>query len=118
DLRTPLATITGAATAILEDRDRLDPRLRRELVESIRDEAERLNRLVHNLLGMTRLESGALMLRREWHPLEEVIGAALGRQAHRLGPRTVAVTIPADLPLVRIDDVLIEQLVENLLDNA
>jgi two-component system sensor histidine kinase KdpD len=118
DLRTPLATITGAATTILESESRLDQRTQHELLESIRDEADRLNRLVHNLLEMTRLESGALELRRDWHPLEEVIGAALGRLAKSLGAGRVTVSIPPDLPLVSIDDVLIEQVFVNLLDNA
>jgi two-component system sensor histidine kinase KdpD len=118
DLRTPLATITGAATTMLEGGPRFDDATRRDLLESIRDEAERLNRLVQNLLEMTRLESGALQLRREWHPLEEVIGAALGRLAKRIGGRPLAVTISEDLPLVPIDDVLIEQVLLNLLENA
>ena len=118
DLRTPLATITGAATTMLESGDRLDPATRQELLESVRDEAERLNRLVQNLLQMTRLESGALQLRRDWHPLEEVIGAALGRLARSLAQRRVTVTVPPDLPLVAMDDVLIEQVLVNLLDNA
>jgi two-component system sensor histidine kinase KdpD len=118
DLRTPLATITGAATTILESESRLDQRTQHELLESIRDEADRLNRLVHNLLEMTRLESGALELRRDWHPLEEVIGAALGQLAKSLGAGRVTVSIPPDLPLVSIDDVLIEQVFVNLLDNA
>jgi two-component system sensor histidine kinase KdpD len=118
DLRTPLATITGAATTILESGSRLDQRTQHELLESIRDEADRLNRLVHNLLEMTRLESGALELRRDWHPLEEVIGAALARLAKSLGAQRVTVSIPPDLPLVSMDDVLIEQVFVNLLDNA
>ena len=118
DLRTPLAAITGAATTMLEGGARLDPATRLELLESIRDEADRLNRLVQNLLEMTRLESGALRLRRDWHPLEEVVGAALGRLAKRLGARRVAVSLPPDLPLVAIDDVLIEQVLLNLLENA
>jgi two-component system sensor histidine kinase KdpD len=118
DLRTPLAAITGAATTILDSGAHLDQRTRHELLESVRDEAERLNRLVHNLLEMTRLESGALQLRRDWHPLEEVVGAALGRLAKALGTRRVTVNIPPDLPLVAIDDVLIEQVLVNLLDNA
>jgi len=118
DLRTPLATITGAATTMLESGSRLDQRTQKELLESVRDEAERLNRLVQNLLEMTRLESGAIELRRGWHPLEEVIGAALGRLAKSLGSRRVTVSIPPDLPLVKIDDVLIEQVFVNLLDNA
>ena len=118
DLRTPLATITGAVTTILESGSQLDQGTQQELLESVRDEADRLNRLVQDLLEMTRLESGALQLRRDWHPLEEVVGAALGRLAKSLGTRRVTVSIPPDLPLVAIDDVLIEQVFVNLLDNA
>ena len=117
DLRTPLAAITGASSAILESDTPLDP-TQRELVESVRDEAERLNRLVHNLLEMTRLESGALQLRRELHPPEEIIGAALGRLGKRLAGRRVSTRVPLDLPLVPMDDILIEQVLVNLLDNA
>jgi two-component system, OmpR family, sensor histidine kinase KdpD len=118
DLRTPLTTITGAISAILENGSRMDAPVRQELLESAREEAERLNRLVQNLLEMTRLESGALQLRKEWHPLEEVIGAALSRLGKRLGNRRVTTRVPRDLPLVAIDDVLIEQVLVNLLDNA
>ncbi|MGH7310224.1 MAG: DUF4118 domain-containing protein [Candidatus Rokuibacteriota bacterium] len=118
DLRTPLTTITGAISAILENGTRMDAPMRQELLESAREEAERLNRLVQNLLEMTRLESGALQLRKEWHPLEEVIGAALSRLGKRLGNRRVTTRVPPDLPLVAIDDVLIEQVLVNLLDNA
>jgi len=118
DLRTPLATITGAASTILESGSRLDAQTRQELLESVREEADRLNRLVQNLLEMTRLESGALQLRREWHPLEEVIGAALSRLGKELADRRVDTRVPPDLPLVPIDDVLVEQVLVNLLDNA
>jgi two-component system, OmpR family, sensor histidine kinase KdpD len=118
DLRTPLATITGAASTILENGSRLDAGTRQELLESVREEADRLNRLVQNLLEMTRLESGALQLRKEWHPLEEVIGAALSRLGKRLADRRVDTSVPPDLPLVPIDDVFIEQVLVNLLDNA
>jgi len=118
DLRTPLATITGAATTMLENGGKLNDRTRQGLLESVRDEADRLNRLVQNLLEMTRLESGALQLRKEWHPLEEVIGAALGRLGKELADRRVDTRVPPDLPLVPIDDVLIEQVLVNLLDNA
>jgi len=118
DLRTPLATITGAASTILENGARLDAQTRQDLLESVREEADRLNRLVQNLLEMTRLESGALQLRREWHPLEEVIGAALSRLGNQLADRRVDTNVPPDLPLVPIDDVLIEQVLINLLDNA
>src|SRR5947207_7253160 len=118
DLRTPLTTITGAVSTILDKGSRLDDRTQKELLESAREEAERLNRLVQNLLEMTRLESGALQLRKEWHPLEEVIGAALSRLDKRLVNRRVTTHVPPDLPLVAIDDVLIDQVLVNLLDNA
>jgi two-component system sensor histidine kinase KdpD len=118
DLRTPLATITGAVTTILDNGSRLPLRTQQELLESVRDEAERLNRLVQNLLEMTRLESGTLQVRRDWHPLEEVVGAALARLGARLGERRITVSVPSDLPLVPIDDVLIEQVLVNLVDNA
>jgi two-component system sensor histidine kinase KdpD len=118
DLRTPLAAITGGVSAILKNGPGLDEVERRELLQSVRDEAERLNRLVQNLLEMTRLESGTLELRKEWHPLEEVVGAALHRLGPRLAGRRVNTRVPPDLPLVAIDDVLIEQVLVNLLDNA
>jgi len=118
DLRTPLASITGAASTLLESGAKLDDRTRQDLLESLHEEAERLNRLVQNLLEMTRLESGALQLQREWHPLEEIVGAALGRFGKRLQDRPVTTKVPADLPLVPIDDVLIEQVLINLVDNA
>ena len=118
DLRTPLATITGAVSTILDARAPLAAGTQRELLESVHEEAERLNRLVQNLLEMTRLESGALQLRKELHPPEEVIGAALGRLGKRLADRRVTTKVPTDLPLVPMDDVLVEQVLVNLLDNA
>jgi two-component system sensor histidine kinase KdpD len=118
DLRTPLATITGAATTLLDQEGRLEPSTQRDLLESIREEADRLNRLVQNLLEMTRLQSGELRLRREWHSIEEVIGAALRRLDKRLTGRRVTTRVPPELPLVAIDGVLIEQVLVNLLDNA
>lgn len=117
DLRTPLAAITGAASSLLWREEEFDPDTRRELKESIYEEAERLARLVENLLDMTRLESG-IKARQEWQPLEDVVGAALARLERRLQGRTVMTRLPNDLPLVPIDDVLIEQVLINLLDNA
>jgi two-component system sensor histidine kinase KdpD len=118
DLRTPLAAITGAATTLLSQEARVDESVRRELLESVRDEAERLNRLVQNLLEMTRLESGALKLRRDWHSMEEVVGSAVRHCRRALAGRPLDVRVPPDLPLVEMDDVLIEQVLINLLDNA
>lgn len=76
DLRTPLATITGAATSLLEQARRLDDPTRQELTQVVYEEAERLNRLVGNLLDMTRLQSGAIQVRKEWHSMEELVGSA------------------------------------------
>jgi two-component system sensor histidine kinase KdpD len=118
DLRTPLASITGTASSLLEGDATFDPATRRMLLETLSEEAERLSRLVRNLLDMTRLQSGALRVSKEWHPLEEVIGAALGRMERPLRGRPVVTRVPEDLPLVPIDDVLIEQVLINLLENA
>ncbi len=118
DLRTPLATITGAASSLLEEMDRLDPAARQELLQAIHEEADRLNRLVNDLLDMTRLESGAIQVRKEWHPLEEIVGAALARFGRRIEDRPITTRLPADLPLVPLDGVLMEQLLINLVENA
>ncbi len=118
DLRTPLAAITGATSSLLEGDKGLDAQTQKDLLETVSEEAERLNRLVNNLLEMTRLESGTLQVRKEWHPLEEVVGAALGRLVKSLRDRPMTTRLPADLPLVPINDVLLEQVLINLLDNA
>jgi two-component system, OmpR family, sensor histidine kinase KdpD len=117
DLRTPLASITGAATSLRDDVN-LAPATRDELVDAICDEAERLERLVANLLDMTRLESGALSLKRDWVPVDELVSSALTRLEARLGDRPVHVSLSEDLPLVHVDPVLFEQLLVNLLENA
>jgi len=117
DLRTPLSSITGAATALRDD-PALSPDTQHELIESIVDEAERLERLVANLLDMTRIESGAIALKRDWVPLEEIVGSALTRLEARLGDRKVSVTIEPDVPLMHVDPVLFEQVFVNLLENA
>ncbi|HEY6106321.1 MAG TPA: sensor histidine kinase KdpD [Anaeromyxobacteraceae bacterium] len=117
DLRTPIAAITGAATTLRSEAG-LDERVRRDLLEAVCEEAERLERLVGNLLDMTRLESGTVSPKREWVPLEEIVGTALGRVEKLLGRRNVATTIPAGFPLLSVDPVLLEQLLVNLLENA
>ena len=118
DLRTPLAGIEGAASSLAEDQGHLTPATRRELALTIVDEARRMTRLVANLLDMVRVESGALGVHRGWHVLEEVVGVALLRAGDRLAGRAVTTDLPATLPLVPIDDVLIEQVLINLLENA
>ncbi len=117
DLRTPLAAITGAGTLLLDD-GVLDPALRRELTTTVVEEAERLERLVSNLLDMTRLESGVVAPRREWVPLVEVVGAAMNRLDRQLTGRKVTIAIPDEVPLLSIDPILVQQLFVNLLENA
>lgn len=117
DLRTPLAAITGSATA-LRDGAGLDPQTRHDLADAVCEEAERLERLVSNLLDMTRLDSGTVQPRREWVPLEEVVGGALTRLERSLAGRRVAARLPEGLPLLALDPVLVEQLFVNLLENA
>jgi two-component system sensor histidine kinase KdpD len=118
DLRTPLSVITGAVSTILESDASLDSAVRQELLASALGEAERLNRLVANLLDMTRLEAGALDVRKEWQSLEEIVGAALARLARQLRNHEVVTRLPSDLPLVPLDELLIHQVFVNLLENA
>jgi two-component system sensor histidine kinase KdpD len=119
DLRTPLAVIKGAVTALLEGSPAEPPGRRSEYLTSISDEASRMNRLVRNLLNMTSLEAGALRVRnKEWQPLEEVIGVALNRLDEQLDDRPVHVDIPSDASLVPFDAILIEQVFVNLVENA
>jgi two-component system sensor histidine kinase KdpD len=118
DLRTPLAAITGAASSLLDQQGRIDPTTRLEMARSIYREADRLDRLLKNLLDMMRIEAGAVQLNKEWHPLDEVVGAALARLEGRLRDHTVNTAFPADLPLVLVDGVLLEQVAINLVENA
>ena len=118
DLRTPLASITGAASTLRSQGDKLTDEVRGELLESISEEAERLSRLVGNLLDMTRFEAGSVELRRDLYPLEEIVGAALQRVEKNLAGRPISIQLPDDLPPVFVDDVLIGQVVTNLLENA
>jgi two-component system, OmpR family, sensor histidine kinase KdpD len=118
DLRTPLAAITGAATTLRDGGPAVDGGQRAELLDTICEEADRLERLVRNLLDMTQLQSGALQVKREWVPLEEIVGSALSRLDPRLDGRPVRCDLPADLPMVSADPVLLEQVLVNLLENA
>ncbi|HEX2880258.1 MAG TPA: DUF4118 domain-containing protein [Polyangiaceae bacterium] len=117
DLRTPLAVITGAATT-LRDEAATQNANTRELIDTVCEEADRLERLVRNLLDMTQLEAGMLMPKREWIPLEEIVGAALTRLEPQLATRPIRTSIPSDLPLIHVDPVLIEQVLINLLENC
>ncbi len=118
DLRTPLSSITGAASSLLASFDSMNREIAKELIQSIYDEAERLNRFLSNLLDMTRLQAGIINLKTDWYSLEEVVGAAISRVEKRLNKHRIVTKLPGDLPLIEIDPTLIEQLFINLLDNA
>jgi two-component system sensor histidine kinase KdpD len=118
DLRTPLASITGALSSLQDDEDFLDAAARRELIETASGESERLNRLVGNLLDMTRLEAGALRVTPVLCDLQDAIGVALSQLQARVGVRPIEIELAAGLPLVALDFVLIVQVLNNLLDNA
>ena len=114
DLRTPLATISGTASSLFDTASVKD----RESLQILVDESRRLTRLVENLLDMARLDSGAVVLNRQWHVLEETVGVALSAAKRELKGYNVQVSIPPDFPLVKIDAFLVEQVLVNLLENA
>lgn len=118
DLRTPLATITGAASSIIEGSSTLDVDACKSMACEIYDQSGRLNRLVGNLLDMTRVESGSLKVKKQWNPVDEIIGSALNALDNDLLGREVVVTIAPELSFVPVDDILIQQVLVNLLENA
>ena len=118
DLRTPLASILGTVSSLRSYADKYDASDREELLVTLESEAERLNRFVGNLLDMTRLESGAIELKLDLVDVAEIIGAALERAGNVLAHHRTEVEIKPDLPMVRLDAVLFEQVLFNLLDNA
>lgn len=118
DLRTPLASVIGALASLRRDETLDDPAARKELLDTAQEEAERLNRFVGNLLDITRLEAGVLDIKRDAVDLADVVGSAVRRARKLLGERRVKIDIADDLPMVRLDFVLFEQVLFNLLDNA
>ncbi len=118
DLRTPLSTVLGASTTLIDLGDKLKPAVRADLLLSIREEAERLSRYVGDLLDMTRLEGGGLNIRADWVDVRDVLNAAGKRVARRLGERKLARDFPAQLSLVMVDQGLLEQALVNILENA
>ena len=118
DLRTPLSTVLGAASTLLDYGEGMKSAIRQDLLISIREEADRLNRYVGDLLDMTRLEGGALTTRVQPTDVRDVLGAALDRVERRLGGRTVLRDFPAELSTIPADPLLLEQAVVNVLENA
>jgi two-component system sensor histidine kinase KdpD len=118
DLRTPLATIAVTASSLLRNDAARDAALQRENLQVVVDESSRLARQVDNLLEMAQLDSGTLVVKRDWHVLEELVGIAVNRMRPELTQCTVTVHIPDPFPLLWLADALIVQLLVNLLDNA
>lgn len=118
DLRTPLASILTAATTVAKHDSRMSPEARSELMSTIVDETERLNHLVANLLAMTKLESGVLLLKRQPEEVSELVGSAVAALASRGGTERIRLAIPETTPCVDVDSLLIEQALINLLENA
>ena len=118
DLRTPLSTIIGSASALVDDEGHLQAYDRLDLSRAILDEAERMALLINNLLDMARLDAGKIDLNKQWYPVEEIIGSVLTRQQKFLQKRSVNVTMPPGIPMLYVDAVMIEQVLINLMENA
>jgi two-component system sensor histidine kinase KdpD len=118
ELRTPLSLIIGAASTLLEAEAIYSTEERRELLENIKEGANRMDRVVANLLDTARLESGMMRLKIDWCDIEDIIGTALRRLANQIKGRPLDVDIPIEVSLLRGDCVLLEQVIVNLVDNA
>src|SRR5436853_6681264 len=118
DLRTPLSSIKAAASSLLQEDVQWDEEARRSFALAIEQEADRLNRLVGNLLDMSRIEGGALKPEKEWYPVDELIHDVLGHMQPILQGRTVVTKLPTDLPPVELDYLEMDQVLTNLIENA
>jgi two-component system sensor histidine kinase KdpD len=118
DLRTPLVAITGALSALDEEYVELDDPARNALIENARGEADRLNRLVGNLLNMTRIESGTIKLNLEPGDMQDLIGTAIEQLGKRIEQNPIKVDVPVGFPLIPMDFTLMVQVLVNLLENA
>jgi two-component system sensor histidine kinase KdpD len=118
DLRTPLAVIAGASSSLAEKGERMSAEERRALAQSVYEQSREMSKLVTNVLEMTRLEADGIALDRDWHAIGEIAGSVLHRLRERLAQHTVRVELPSELPLVRVDATLVEQVFANLLENA
>ena len=118
DLRTPLAVMSGASSTLAERGERMSAEERRALAQSVFEQAREMSEQVAKVLQMTRLETGAIELERDWDSIGEIAEAVLRRLRERLAGHRVIVELPDDLPLVRVDASLIEQALGNLLENA
>ncbi|MGE5403723.1 MAG: ATP-binding protein [Candidatus Saccharibacteria bacterium] len=118
DLRTPLSSIIGAVSSLLDDPELYGTEEKNSLLHTIKQGANRMNRVVANLLDIARLESGLLQLNQDWYDIQDIIGVALRQNQELLDDRKIEIEIPPSLPLIKVDFALIEQVLANLLDNA
>jgi len=118
DLRTPLAVMSGASSTLAEAAEKLSSQERQALARSIFEQSRDMAERVTKVLQMTRLETGAIQIDRDWTSVGEVASSALGRMSERLASHRLIVELPDDLPLVKVDAVLVEQALGNLLENA
>lgn len=118
DFRTPLASILGSATSLLEYGDKLDDAARRSLLGDIKEEVEHLDGMVRNLLSMTRIDAGALELRKDWLDLREIVARVINAARRRGAKQTFESRLPDDLPLIQADALLVEQALTNVVGNA
>jgi two-component system sensor histidine kinase KdpD len=118
DLRTPLAAIAGSASTLRQSGHTMSEKVREDLLDSIVAETDRLNRLIANLLDMTRLEAGSVSLQRDWHPLDDLIAPVTQRLTRVLENHELIVDLPPDPHLVYLDELLFHQVLTNLLENA
>jgi two-component system sensor histidine kinase KdpD len=118
DFRTPLSSILGSATSLLDYGDKLDAPAKNDLLGQIKKEAEDLDEMVRNLLAITRIDAGALELRRDWIDLREVAGRVVSAARRHGARQRIEIELPADLPLVRADATLAEQAIGNVVANA
>jgi two-component system sensor histidine kinase KdpD len=118
DFRTPLSSILGAATSLIDYGDRLDQTAKQDMLLQIKQETEGLDEMVRNLLAITRIDAGALELRRDWIDLREIVDRVVSAARRRGARQRITVALPADLPLVRADATLVEQAIGNVVGNA
>ena len=118
DFRTPLSSILGSATSLIELGDKLDPPAKKDLLGQIKTEAEDLDEMVRNLLAITRIDAGALELRRDWIDLREVAERVVNAVRRHGARQRIDVRLPQDLPMVQADATLVEQAIGNVVGNA
>ena len=118
DLRTPLTVLTGASSSLATSGERMTSEERQALAKNVFDQSREISDRVAKILQMTRLETGAMTIQRDWASFSEIAGSVMSRLAERLSSHRLIVEIPGDLPLLRVDAALIEQALANLLENA